>query len=30
MHMMTWLLIAGGAIGAAGLWYSWKRRQKQS
>jgi LPXTG-motif cell wall-anchored protein len=25
--MTTWLLIAAAAIGATGLWYSWKRRR---
>jgi LPXTG-motif cell wall-anchored protein len=28
MEFITWLLLAGAAVGAAGLWYSWKRRQK--
>jgi LPXTG-motif cell wall-anchored protein len=25
--MTTWLIIAAAAVGAAGLWYSWKRRR---
>lgn len=27
MDLITWLLLAGAAVGAAGLWYSWKRRR---
>ncbi len=27
MEPMTWLLLAGAAVGAAGLWFSWKRRK---
>jgi LPXTG-motif cell wall-anchored protein len=23
----TWIILAAAAIGAAGLWYSWKRRR---
>jgi LPXTG-motif cell wall-anchored protein len=26
MDPMTWLLLAGAAAGAAGLYYSWRRR----
>jgi LPXTG-motif cell wall-anchored protein len=25
--MTTWLIIAAAAVGATGLWYSWKRRR---
>jgi LPXTG-motif cell wall-anchored protein len=25
--MTTWIILAAAAIGAAGLWYSWKRRR---
>ncbi len=28
MEFMTWLLLAGAAVGAAAVWYSWKRRRK--
>jgi LPXTG-motif cell wall-anchored protein len=28
MQYITWLLLAGAAVGSAGLWYSWKRRSK--
>lgn len=27
MEPMTWLLLAAGAVGVGGVWYSWKRRQ---
>ncbi len=28
--MTTWLIIAAAAVGAAGFWYSWKRRRDAS
>ncbi len=28
MEPITWLLLAGGAVGAAAVWYSWKRRNE--
>ncbi len=29
MEVMVWLLLAAAAVGAGGLWYSWKRRKEQ-
>lgn len=30
MEPITWLLLAGASVGAASLWYSWKRRREKS
>jgi LPXTG-motif cell wall-anchored protein len=30
MEFMLWLLLAGAAVGVAGVWYSWKRRRKSN
>lgn len=27
MDPILWLVLAGAAIGAGGLWFSWKRRK---
>lgn len=27
MEPLTWIILAGGIVGAAGLYYSWKRRR---
>lgn len=27
VEVVVWLLMAGAAVGAGGLWFSWKRRR---
>lgn len=29
MGSITWLLLTAAAVGAGGVWYSWKRRRTE-